>query len=72
MGEIVIQIEGMSCGHCVKEVSEALSSIDGVGDIRVSLKQSNISVVFDESVTGADQMTGALDAIGFRAVVSDS
>ena len=66
MGEITLRIEGMSCGHCVKEVSEALSRIGGVSDIQISLEQSSAMVVFDESVTGADQMAGALDAIGFK------
>lgn len=72
MGEIVIQIEGMSCGHCVKEVSEALSGIDGVRNVRISLGKSFASVVFDESVTGADQMASALDAVGFKAIFSDT
>lgn len=72
MGEIAIQIEGMSCGHCVKEVSEALSGINGVRDVRISLKESFARVVFDESVTDADQMVKALDSIGFKVVFSDS
>lgn len=72
MGEIVIRIEGMDCGHCVKEVSETLSAINGVREVRISLKKSFANVVFDESVTGVDQMAGALDAIGFKVVFSDS
>lgn len=72
MGEIIIQVKGMDCGHCVKEVSETLSAIYGVREVRISLKKSFANVVFDEAVTGADQMAGALDAIGFKVVFSDS
>ncbi|VAX24393.1 hypothetical protein MNBD_NITROSPINAE03-1025 [hydrothermal vent metagenome] len=72
MAEIIIQIEGMECGHCAKEVSEALSGINGARKIRISLEKAFARIVFDESVTGADQMIGALDAIGFKAVLSDS
>lgn len=31
-------IEGMSCGHCVKHVQEALEKLDGVQSVRVSLE----------------------------------
>lgn len=33
-----ILIEGMSCGHCVAHVKEALEGIDGVSAVEVSLE----------------------------------
>jgi len=33
-----INIEGMSCGHCVKHVEEALKEINGVVNVEVSLE----------------------------------
>jgi len=72
MAEIIIQIEGMSCGHCAKEVFEALSAIDGIEDIHISLEKASARVVYSQSATGAGQMVDALGAIGFKAVFSDS
>lgn len=33
-----INIEGMSCGHCVKHVEEALKEVAGVASVSVSLE----------------------------------
>ncbi|MDD2480595.1 MAG: copper ion binding protein [Lutispora sp.] len=33
-----INIEGMSCGHCVKHVEEALKEIAGISGVTVSLE----------------------------------
>ncbi|MBW4828478.1 MAG: copper ion binding protein [Clostridiaceae bacterium] len=33
-----ILIEGMSCGHCVKAVEEALKELDGVKSVVVDLE----------------------------------
>lgn len=32
-----IKIKGMSCQHCVKAVTKALSEIDGIQDVKVDL-----------------------------------
>ncbi|MBN1882570.1 MAG: heavy-metal-associated domain-containing protein [Deltaproteobacteria bacterium] len=41
-----IKIKGMSCQHCVKAVTGALTNIDGIKNISVSLQ--NGEAVFDE------------------------
>lgn len=42
----VVKITGMSCRHCVEAVKKALSEIDGVKNIKVSLERGEAS--FDE------------------------
>lgn len=42
----IIKIKGMSCEHCVKSVTKALNEIDGVKNVKVSLKKGEAS--FDE------------------------
>ncbi len=34
----VIKIDGMHCDHCVKSVTKALESIDGVSKVKVDLE----------------------------------
>lgn len=34
-----IKVSGMSCQHCVQSVTKALSAIDGVTDVNVSLEK---------------------------------
>ncbi|MBP7176633.1 MAG: heavy-metal-associated domain-containing protein [Thermoclostridium sp.] len=39
-----IYIEGMSCEHCVKHVTNALMDVDGVKDVKVDLKSKVAAV----------------------------
>lgn len=43
----IINIEGMSCNHCVAHVKEALEGIDGVNIVNVSLEEKNAIVETD-------------------------
>lgn len=48
-----IGIEGMSCGHCVNHVKEALTEdIQGVKVIDVSLENKYATVEVDDNVSG--------------------
>ena len=42
-----IKIKGMSCHHCVMQVTKALSSIDGIKDVKVDLESGQAS--FEET-----------------------
>jgi len=42
-----IKIKGMSCGHCVKAVTKALSEIEGVENVQVDLDKGEAS--FEET-----------------------
>ena len=48
--EKTIDIEGMSCAHCVKHVTEALNAIDGV-KAEVSLENKNAKVSLQKEVS---------------------
>ena len=50
----VLLIEGMSCGHCVMHVKNALTEINGVKDVNVELSSGTATVSFDKEV--ADEM----------------
>ena len=39
------QVTGMTCGHCVREVSEELKNLDGVRDVTVKLQPGGASAV---------------------------
>ena len=43
-----ISIDGMSCEHCVRAVKEAISALNGVKSVDVSLEEKNARVVYDD------------------------
>lgn len=50
MENVVLQVEGMSCGHCVNSVEGALKNLGTVA--KVDLASNSVSVDFD-----ADKVT---------------
>ena len=46
-----IHVEGMTCGHCVETVTQAVNSLDGISQVSVELDIKQVSVDFDESQT---------------------
>ena len=42
-----VGVQGMTCDHCVKAVSEAARSVDGVDDAQVDLDAGTVTVEGD-------------------------
>jgi copper chaperone len=61
-----VKIKGMRCGHCVASVTKALSGIDGIKNVQVSLEKGEAT--FDEAKP-VDQakIKNAISDIGFEA-----
>jgi copper chaperone len=62
-----LAIEGMHCGACVRRVTGALQSVQGV--TVTSVEVGSAKVVFDAEETSAKNITAALDRNGFPARV---
>lgn len=67
MRELVLKVEGMSCGHCVKAVEEALQAVPGVVEASVSLADSEAVVKTADSVGLV--CVQAIEEEGYRAEV---
>lgn len=65
MTTTVIDVEGMTCGNCVKHVTEELTELDGVSAVDVDLNAGEVSPV---TVTS----TAALDEAALRAAVDEA
>ena len=47
----VLQVEGMSCAHCVQHVKEALESLEGVNSAEVDLNNKSAVVEHGDNVS---------------------
>jgi copper chaperone len=63
----VINVDGMSCGGCVKNVTGALQAVSGVAQVEVSLEEKRASIEFDPSQTTRDALMAAIEDAGFDA-----
>ena len=62
-----LAIEGMHCGACVRRVTSALQSVEGV--TVNSVEVGSAKVVFNAAEITAQDITAALDRNGFPARV---
>ncbi|MBC7766089.1 MAG: cation transporter [Hyphomonadaceae bacterium] len=59
-----LQIEGMSCSHCVKSIEQALLALEGVTKVNVSLDDKEAVVECFENVTN-EQLKNAVQELEF-------
>ena len=67
MATITLNIDGMTCGGCVKSVTKVLNGLDGVRSATVSLENKNAQVEFDEGKIQMAQLVEAVEDAGFDA-----
>jgi copper chaperone len=64
MKRVQLDVAGMSCGHCVHAVTEALAGVDGVTVDQVSIGKATVSIE-DEVPVGA--LIDAVADAGYEA-----
>lgn len=69
MATTTLNIQGMTCGGCVKSVTNALQREDGVSRVEVVLEKGTATVDYDPAVTEPETLVAAVDDIGFEASV---
>jgi copper chaperone CopZ len=68
MRQLTLHITGMSCGHCLHAVNEALVAHPGVQ--LESLRMGRAEVQYDEQVTTPMAIEAAITDAGYNATAS--
>lgn len=68
MEDLTLQIDGMSCGHCVTRVQKALSQLDGVEVRNVEVGSAEMS--YDPFRVSPDRILETVDAAGYEPHVA--
>jgi len=61
----ILEVEGMTCGHCKKAVEKALKAVDGVDDALVDLDQKTAEVTLNKEVAD-DVLAKAVTDAGYE------
>lgn len=63
-----LEVKGMSCGHCVASVTDALKNLPGLTDIKVSLEKGLAEFETESPLGEAEvrQLKEAISKIGFE------
>jgi copper chaperone len=65
MKTLKLEVSGMSCGHCVQAVKDALGAVPGVKVESVSVGSASVS--FDESKATVGDLVDAVYNAGYEA-----
>ena len=65
MSEINLSVSGMTCGSCVKHVTNALKPLDGVEDVAVDLVAGKVKIT--RAMNKSDDLIAALIEDGYQA-----
>jgi copper chaperone len=61
----ILKVTGMTCGGCTSTVTDALKTLSGVGDVKVSLSAGEASVQYDERLTSPNKLKSAVEGAGY-------
>jgi len=65
MEKDILKVEGMSCGHCVKAVTGAVSALPGLVDVKTDLEAGTVSFSYDPSATPLASIKAAVIDAGY-------
>jgi len=68
MRQLTLHISGMSCGHCLHAINQALVSLAGVR--LESLRMGQAALSYDEQITSPAAITAAVDQAGYSATAA--
>ncbi len=60
-----LNVQGMSCQHCVHAVKSSVSALAGVDSVEVSLEKKLVTVGFDPSRSTLQEITTAIEGEGY-------
>ncbi len=67
MTTTTLKVHGMSCGHCVMAVTQALKGVEGVSEAKVDLQAGQAVVDYDESRATKQDLVSAVVEEGYSA-----
>ncbi len=65
MANTILDVKGMSCGHCEHSVKTAVGSLAGVNDVKVELKTGKVTVEYDSSKVDIKTIQDAIEDQGY-------
>lgn len=66
MQTVTLNVQGMSCGHCVKAVEGSVGQLEGINQVSVKLAEALVEVTFNESEVTLDKIKETIEDQGYE------
>lgn len=60
MVKVTLSVPDISCEHCERTITEALTPLEGVRDVKVDIPAKQVSVDYDESTVDVNKFKAVL------------
>ena len=60
----------MTCGHCATSVTEEITALEGVTDVRIDLVAGGLSTVTVSGMATPEAVRAAVEAAGYAVVAA--
>lgn len=70
--ETLLDVTGMHCGSCVRRVTDALRTVDGVSAVEVQLRAGTVLVRHDPGRAAVAALIAALDRAGYGSSLAEA
>ena len=64
MANQTLNVEGMTCDHCVQTIKEAVNNLVGISRVEVDLENKQVAVEYDKALVKLDSITDKIVEIG--------
>ena len=61
-----LNVEGMSCMHCVNAIKNSVGSLPGVSKVEVDLNGKKVAVDFESDQVTLDQIKAQIEDAGYE------
>ncbi|MFC3882172.1 copper chaperone CopZ [Bacillus songklensis] len=68
MEKVTLNVQGMSCGHCVKAIEGSVGELSGVSKVTVHLAEGQVDVEFDANKVSVEQIKETIDDQGYDVI----
>lgn len=62
--QITLQVQGMTCGHCVSSIENSVGAMNGVQKVKVELNNGTVDVEYNNDVD-VQKITDTIEDQGY-------
>jgi len=66
MANSILDVIGMSCGHCEHSVKTSVGSLTGVSEVKVELKTGKVTVEYDPAKVDIKTIQDTIEDQGYE------
>ena len=62
----ILNVDGITCGHCVDTIKEAVGRLDSVFSVDVDIENKQVVLEFDEKKGTPEDLIDKIEEVGFE------